>query len=128
LPEPASHAIARLCAAAREVADGGAPLDVVDCSLVSASCGTGGVSVGAERWVAHGIQSMASLLHGALEMASALEPPEPMRADLALDSIGGLRGEGRGRLGCECTIAAESVNVAAATEGTRFESGADAQR
>ncbi|MGO9820080.1 MAG: hypothetical protein ACLPTJ_05435 [Solirubrobacteraceae bacterium] len=83
--------------------------DVLSASLVSASCGTGGVSVGAERWVARSIQCVAGLLRGAPEVASALEVPEPTRADLALEPLGGLRGEDRERMAGECTIAAESV-------------------
>jgi hypothetical protein len=50
------------------------------------------------------------------------------RANLALEPIGGLRGEDRERLACQCTIAAESVKVASATKETRSDSGAHAQR
>ena len=128
LPEPAPHAVARLCAAAREVAGGGAPLEVLNASLLSASCGTGGVSVGAERWVARSIESAASLLRAAPDLASSLEAPELMSAELALESIGGLRGDDRDRPGRECTMAVESVKVASATKGTRSEPGTDAQR
>ena len=102
--------------------------DVLSASLLSASSGTGGVSVVAERRVARSIQSVAGLLRGAPEMASALEVPEPTPAGLALEPIGGLRGENRARPGRECTIAAESVKLASATKGTRSESGTDAQR
>jgi hypothetical protein len=77
--------------------------DVLGASLVSASCGTAGVTPELERQIARGLRVTASVLRG------ERTPPSP-----TLDR--------------HVTISHESVKVASATQGTRSESGADAQR
>jgi hypothetical protein len=64
-PQGSSSIVDRICAAARAVAGRRwRTADVLGCSLLSGSCGTGGVDVAAERSVAHGLQVAARVLRG----------------------------------------------------------------
>ena len=63
--ETPSQTVGRVCAAARAVAGRRLrTMDVLDASLLSGACGTGGVDAEAERAVAHGLQVAAGLLRG----------------------------------------------------------------
>jgi hypothetical protein len=63
--EPTSWTVARVGAAARAVAGRRwRTADVLDASLLSGTCGTGGVEVEAEHAVAHGLRAAASHLRG----------------------------------------------------------------
>ena len=63
--ETPPQTVGRVCAAARAVAGRRLrTMDVLDASLLSGACGTGGVDAEAERAVAHGLRVAAGLLRG----------------------------------------------------------------
>ena len=96
--EPASWTAARVAAAARSVAGRRwRTADVLEASLLSGACGTGGLDLGAEQDLARGLRAAATVLRGA---------PLP-------DYAGAKRARG-----CDSIIWATASEVTPATSGT----------